>query len=72
MPSLLIKDLAPDLHRRLKKAALIHRRSMAKEALVAMERGLEEVVPRPLPAPVKPSVPLTQAWLTRAIRGGRS
>jgi len=72
MPSLLIKDLTPDLHRRLKRAAISHRRSMAKEALVAMERGLEEVVPRPLPPPVKPTVPLTQAWLTRAVRGGRS
>ena len=72
MPSLLIKDLTPELHRRLKRAAVIHRRSMAKEALVAMERGLEEVVPRSLPPPVKPTVPLTQAWLTKAIHAGRS
>ena len=72
MPSILIKGLSPELHRRLKKAAVNHRRSMAKEALVAMERGLEDVVPRPLPLPVKPTVPLTQAWLTRAIRGGRA
>ena len=67
-----IKDLTPEMYLRLKKAALLHRRSMAKEALVAIERGLEDVVTRPLPPPVKPTIPLTQAWLTRAIHAGRS
>lgn len=71
MPSLLIKDLPPELHRRLREAAERHRRSMAKEALVALERGIE-LTPRPLPPAVRPSVPLSRAWLTRAIRRGRA
>ena len=71
MPSLLIKDLPPVLHRRLKEAAERHRRSMAKEAIVALERGID-AVPRPLPPAVRPTVPLTQGWLTKAIRHGRA
>jgi plasmid stability protein len=71
MPSLLIKDLPAALHRRLKEAAERHRRSMVKEAVVALERGIE-AEPRPLPQPVRPTVPLTQAWLTRAIHSGRA
>ncbi|MEK7765210.1 MAG: hypothetical protein AAB368_03130 [bacterium] len=71
MPSLLIKDLPADLHKRLREAAERHRRSMAKEALVALERGIDSA-PRPLPPPVRPTVPMTQAWLTRAIRRGRA
>jgi plasmid stability protein len=71
MPSLLISNMPPGLHRRLKEAATRHRRSLVQEAIVALERGIE-TEPRPLPPPVKGTMPLTQARLTRAIRSGRA
>ena len=40
MPGLVIKDLPPALHRRLKARASAHRRSLAREVLVLLEEAL--------------------------------
>lgn len=71
MAALLIKQLPDALHRRLKAEAVRHRRSMAKEVLVLLERGLAGAIPPP-PPPFKGRFPITGAWLSRAIRQGRA
>jgi plasmid stability protein len=71
MAALLIKNLPESLHRRLKAEASRNRRSMAKEVLMLLDRGLSGQSPPP-PAPFKGRFPLTDAWLSRAIRRGRS
>lgn len=40
MPALLIKDLPPELHRKLREQAAQHHRSMTKEVLALLERAL--------------------------------
>lgn len=40
MPGLLIRDLPPELHERLKRRARAHRRSLAAEVLVILEERL--------------------------------
>lgn len=40
MPGLLIKDLPPEVHARLKARARANRRSMGREALVLLEAAL--------------------------------
>jgi len=41
MPGLLIRDLPPDLHERLKERARANRRSLAAEVLVILEERLD-------------------------------
>ena len=72
MPGLLIKDLPPHLHQKLKEQARSHHRSMTREALAILETALISESPPPLPAPVKGRFPLTQEWLDKAIRESRS
>jgi len=71
MSALLIKQLPEALHRRLKAEAVLHRRSMAKEVLFLLERGLAGAIPPP-PVPVKGRFPITAAWLSKAVRQGRA
>lgn len=42
MPSLLIKDFPPELHRKLKDEAARHHRSMTRQALALLEQALSE------------------------------
>ena len=72
MPGLVIKELPPKLHRKLKQQAARHYRSMAKEALVVLEQALSEQ-PRPKepPPPFKGRFPLTDKLITQARREGR-
>jgi len=75
MAGLLIKDVPPQLHRRLKAEAKRHRRSMTRHALVLLEQALKPpVLPgdREWPEPVKGGFPLTDSWLREAIRAGRA
>jgi plasmid stability protein len=70
MASLLIKDLPPELHERLREAARRNHRSMAKQVIAMLEDAL---VSRPaaLPQPLKGTFPLRQEWLDSVIREGR-
>lgn len=71
MPAILLKDVPPAVHRRLKQNALAQRRSLQQEALLALERGLHEptAISRdtlPPPVPIKMKVPLTNEMLMEA------
>ena len=58
MPSLLIKDLPPELHRKLKEEAARHHRSMTRQALALLEEALSGPARNAadlLPKPLKPA-----------------
>jgi len=72
MPGLVIKDLPPKLHRKLKKRAAQHHRSMTKEVLFVLEQALSEEPEAQKPPPLfKGRFPLTDKLLVRARREGR-
>ncbi len=74
MPGLLIKNLPEPLHHKLKERAARNRRSMTKEALHLLEMVLEAnpMEPPDMPAPFQGQFPLTDEWLNKAKREGRS
>lgn len=72
--SILLKNVPPHLHRRLKLRAAAERRSLQQEALLALERGVS-LLPAgfrhntlPPPVPLRMKVPLTNAALEEAKR----
>ena len=70
MPGLLIKGVPAPVHRKLKRLASHHRRSMTQEALVILEEALVAAEPvGAWPAPHKGSLPLTPALLRKARKG---
>ena len=73
MAALVIKDLPPQLHRKLKERAARHHRSMTKEALAVIEQALgeEKALERPAPA-FKGRIPLTDKLIRDAKREGRA
>ena len=74
MPGVVIRDLSPVLHKRLKQEAQRHHRSMAKEVIVILEETLGEGGEdgSSYPAPVKLARPLTDEFLNKAKRWGRA
>jgi hypothetical protein len=74
VPGLLIKDVPVELHRRLKELARSNRRSMTKQALVLLERGLGEghlrISLRDV-QPVRAKVTVTDELIEQAVRQGR-
>jgi plasmid stability protein len=70
MPTLVIRDLSPEIHRLLKEQAQQHHRSVNKEVITILE---DSVTPsgQTLPPPLKGAFPLTQDWLDEARRAGR-
>jgi plasmid stability protein len=79
MPSLIIRDIPPELHRRLKSEAKKAHRSMSKEALRLLEEKLMEGtgpgggtgILRELPAPYRAKFPLTNRLINKWKREGR-
>lgn len=73
MPGLLIKDLSPEIHRRLKERAARNKRSMRKEALFILEKALleDEAATRELPPPIQGQYLLTDEWIDAAKQEGR-
>jgi len=76
MASLMIRDLPPELHERLKDRAKANRRSLGKEALVILEEvlgngdwplSLEEIDR----LRIRGARPLTQDLLDKAREAGR-
>jgi hypothetical protein len=74
MPSILLKNVPLQLHRRLKLRAAAERRSLQQEAILALERGVS-LLPGgfrhntlPPPTPVRMKVPLTNAFLEEMKR----
>ena len=72
MPALVIKELPVEIHRRLKDGAAQHHRSMTQEAIAILEQGLHRLRPIPDFKPYKGSFPLTNAFINRAKREGRT
>ena len=76
MPGLLIREVPPKLHKKLKARAAAHRRSLGREALVLLEQALEDPAGPPTLAQidkmrVRGTKPLTQELLDRARKTGR-
>jgi plasmid stability protein len=72
MPGLVIKDLPPELHRKLKERAAKHHRSMTKEVLAVLERALtQEGETKEAPPPFKGRFALTDELIGQAKREGR-
>jgi hypothetical protein len=71
MASLLIKDIPPILHKRLKAQALQNRRSMAQQVLVFLEDGIRRGLPHPLPHPLKTRRKITAHMIRKGILEGR-
>jgi plasmid stability protein len=71
MPALLIKDLPPELHAKLKREAARNHRSMNRQALVMLEQAMNLSAPPELPPPAKGKFLLTDKWLKTAKREGR-
>ena len=71
MSVVVVRDLPPVLHQRLKQEAERHHRSMNREIIAIIERELEEDQPAMLPALVKPLVPVSGRGIAAAIRAAR-
>ncbi len=74
MPALLIKNVPPILHEKLKEEAQRHHRSMTKEALCILEQGLGAASARSLRdvKPVPCGIQIDDSWIRRAREWGRS
>ncbi len=74
MPTLVIKDLPAELHRRLKKEAEKSHRSMTKEAIYLMETALQGGQAPPqaheMPVPYQGRKPLTHKMIQEWKRQG--
>lgn len=71
MSALLIKNMPPPLHERLRQRAAIHHRSMNREVIAILERELESPAATALPPPVKPLKPISGEWTVQTIRDAR-
>ncbi|HVW22646.1 MAG TPA: hypothetical protein VHC86_15630 [Opitutaceae bacterium] len=72
MASILLKNVPPQLHRRLKLRAAAERRSLQQETMFILEFGLGTLDarrnhPQP-PVPFKMRIPVTQAFLDEVRR----
>jgi len=72
MRGIVIRELPPALHERLKQEAQRHHRSMAKKVLTILEDALGKCMPQTYSPPVKLAVPLTDAFINKAIHWGRA
>jgi len=71
MSALLIKNMPPTIHERLRRRAAEHHRSMNREVIAILERELDRSVPAELPPPVKSLKPVDHAWIVQTIRDAR-
>jgi plasmid stability protein len=72
MSALVIKDLPDELHRRLKEDAERNHRSMTQQTIVILERALHRAPPIPDFTPVKGAFRLTNDFINKAKRKGRT
>lgn len=74
MPGLLIKELPPELHRKLKEEAARYHRSMTRQALALLEQALSSPARNAaelLPVPLKSAKTLASHDVVAVIRRGR-
>ena len=72
MPSLLIKNLPPDVHEWLKREAEKNRRSMTQQVIVLFEETMHRFRPVHFQRPLKTRTLLTREFLDKARREGRA
>lgn len=74
MAAIVIRNVPPELHKRLKEEAARNRRSMTQQVLALLEEATSSrpPAPEPLPAPLKLGLPITKAMIDRAKRWGRA
>jgi hypothetical protein len=71
MSALVIRDVPPALHERLKQEAEKHHRSMNGEIIAILEKEVGPAQPVELPPPVKGIKPVDPQWIVRVIREAR-
>ena len=71
MSALLIKNMPPPLHERLRQRAAAQHRSMNREVIAILERELDRTATTELPPPVKPLKPIDHEWVVQVIRDAR-
>lgn len=72
MAGLVIKELPPELHRKLREQAARHHRSMTKEVIAVLEAALgNESRLMEAPPPYKGQLALTDELIDEAKRDGR-
>ena len=71
MPTLVIKQVPPELHRRLREEAERNHRSMNKQVIAILEETLGAPSPPDRVVPVKGKFGLTDRWLNEARAKGR-
>jgi plasmid stability protein len=71
MAALLIKNMPPPLHERLRRCAVRHHRSMNGEVIAILERELERPEAMELPPPVRSLKPVDHEWIVQVIRNAR-
>lgn len=74
MSALLIRDLPPEVHRKLKLLAQRNRRSLSAEASSLIEQALAAQMDAvcELPVPLVGTFPLTDEWLNGVKNEGRA
>lgn len=71
MSAVVIRDLPPSLHQRLKQEAEKNHRSMNREIIAILEKILERPAAAELPPPVKGLKPVSGEWIVKIIRDAR-
>jgi len=71
MSAMLIKNIPPSLHERLRQRAAAHHRSMNGEVIAILEQELNRSPVTELPPPVKTLKPIDHGWTVRVIRDAR-
>lgn len=71
MSAVVIRDLPPDLHQRLRVEAQRHHRSMNREIIAILEKEVGESRPIDLPPPVGMDKPVDPQWIVQIIREAR-
>ena len=71
MSAVVVRDLPPALHQKLKAEAARHHRSMNREIIAILEKEIGTTRTVALPPLVKPRVPVDGRWIADAIRKAR-
>ncbi len=71
MSALLIKNMPPLLHDRLRQRAAVQHRSMNREVIAILERELDRTATTELPPPIKTLKPISGEEIVQIIRDAR-
>jgi len=71
VPAIVVRDLPPAIHQRLKQEAERHHRSMNREIIAILEKELGATGSAPLPEPVQLKKAVDPRWIADMIREAR-